>query len=183
MDLLRVLLIGESQVGKTSILTRFVKQKYEESPTTIGVDFQVRHFETKHGKIKLQLWDTAGQERFHTITLAYFRGADIIGLVYDVHETNPYKALDYWYERIRAVRPDISIILVGNKADEIRPLCPKATQWARSHNMEYLECSAKNNLNIDSLFLKMIEMPRPRVQPPIPLLPPPVTPSPCCPIG
>ena len=165
---IRVLLVGETAVGKTALLTRLIDETFtENTAATIGVDFQIRHFETSSGIVKLQLWDTAGQERFRSITQSYFRGAEVIGLVYDVHDPS-FKNLEYWYKTIRDVRPEVPLLLIGNKADAPRSdaidsvdyattyyaqapySC--AREWATERKLGQEYCSDKSTLNITDGF-------------------------------
>jgi len=164
---IRVLLVGETAVGKTALLTRLIDETFTENTSaTIGVDFQIRHFETSSGRVKLQLWDTAGQERFRSITQSYFRGAEVIGLVYDVNEPR-YEALEYWYKTIRDVRPDVPILLIGNKADYATDHAQsRVTAWATERSLGHEYCSAKSNLNISEVFTHLcaIAQPAPKIK-------------------
>lgn len=160
METLRVLLIGDSQVGKTSLLTRFVSNQFTPQVSTIGVDFRVRVCETDRGPIRFQVWDTAGQERFRCITKAYFRGADVIAMVYDVSQPETLQALDYWYTTIQDIVPEVSLIVIGNKREGDSFNGNKGREWSNKRNILYAECSAKQNLNVEETFQQIGMLPR-----------------------
>ncbi|KAF7328901.1 Ras-related protein Rab-18 [Mycena venus] len=118
----KLLLIGNSSVGKSSLLLRFSDEQWlpeDESSATIGVDFRVHKMEVKGKKVKLSIWDTAGQERFRTITSSYYRGAQGIILVYDVSNRESFDALPRWFSELETYVSDKVVkILVGNKVDK-----------------------------------------------------------------
>ncbi|KAK4755310.1 hypothetical protein SAY87_009067 [Trapa incisa] len=129
--LIKLLLIGDSGVGKSCLLLRFSDGSFTTSfITTIGIDFKIRTIELDGKRIKLQIWDTAGQERFRTITTAYYRGAMGILLVYDVTDESSFNNIRNWIRNIEQHASDnVNKILVGNKADmdeskRVRPLFP-----------------------------------------------------------
>ncbi len=117
--LFKLLLIGDSGVGKSCILLRFADDTYTESfISTIGVDFKIRTIEVEGKVIKLQIWDTAGQERFRTITSSYYRGAHGIIMVYDITETESFKNVSNWNNEIAKYASEgVRKLLVGNKCD------------------------------------------------------------------
>jgi Ras-related protein Rab-8A len=117
--LIKLLLIGDSGVGKSCLLLRFSDGSFTTSfITTIGIDFKIRTIELDGKRIKLQIWDTAGQERFRTITTAYYRGAMGILLVYDVTDESSFNNIRNWIRNIEQHASDnVNKILVGNKAD------------------------------------------------------------------
>ncbi|XP_047361302.1 ras-related protein Rab-10 isoform X2 [Vespa velutina] len=130
--LFKLLLIGDSGVGKTCILFRFSDDAFSTTfISTIGIDFKIKTVELKGKKIKLQIWDTAGQERFHTITTSYYRGAMGIMLVYDITNEKTFENIVKWLRNI----------------DEI----------AREHGIRFMETSAKANINIDRAFSELAE--------------------------
>ncbi|KAI5395385.1 Ras- protein RABE1a, variant 2 [Lathyrus oleraceus] len=126
--LIKLLLIGDSGVGKSCLLLRFSDGSFTTSfITTIGIDFKIRTIELDGKRIKLQIWDTAGQERFRTITTAYYRGAMGILLVYDVTDESSFNNIKNWIRNIEQHASDnVNKILVGNKADmdESKRVCP-----------------------------------------------------------
>nr|CDS34289.1 small GTP binding protein [Hymenolepis microstoma] len=154
----KLLLIGDSGVGKSCILVRFTDDTYYENfSSTIGVDFKIRTVDLDGHHIKLQIWDTAGQERFRTMTVAYYRGAHGIIMVYDVTSKESFRNIETtWLEEIkRHARPDVIKILVANKSDldEDRKITyEQGAEFAKLHGMEFFETSAKNASNVEEAF-------------------------------
>lgn len=159
--LYKVLIVGESGVGKSSILLRFCEEPFVESYiSTIGVDFKIKTLHINGKTYRLQIWDTAGQERFKTITSSYYRGSHGILLVYDVTDINSFKALSTWCEEIKKHVSDIGMIIIGNKIDIKNQRIvdsAEARQYADAHDSGYMETSAKNDTNIDSAFIELIK--------------------------
>ncbi|XP_078618764.1 ras-related protein Rab-39B-like [Branchiostoma floridae x Branchiostoma japonicum] len=155
----RLILIGDSTVGKSSLLRRFTDGKFiEYSDPTVGVDFFARLMEVEPGKrVKLQLWDTAGQERFRSITRSYYRNSVGAVLVYDVTNRKSFEHLEsWWHEAKQHTMPhNMVFILVGHKIDlasEREVSQEEGQQFARTHDMSYLETSAKNAENVEKAF-------------------------------
>merc|ERR1711934_231249 len=121
--LIKLLLIGDSGVGKSCLLCRYSDDVFNSNfITTIGIDFKIRTIELDGAKIKLQIWDTAGQERFRTITQAYYRGAMGILLVYDVTDKKSFEHIKEWTKSIDQHASETAVkILVGNKCDIPQP--------------------------------------------------------------
>ncbi|KAJ4908864.1 Ras-related protein RABE1d [Raphanus sativus] len=159
--LIKLLLIGDSGVGKSCLLLRFSDDTFTTSfITTIGIDFKIRTVELDGKRIKLQIWDTAGQERFRTITTAYYRGAMGILLVYDVTDESSFNNIRNWMKNIEQHASDnVNKILVGNKADmdESKRAIPtaKGQALADEYGIKFFETSAKTNLNVESVFLSI----------------------------
>ncbi|CAK9215725.1 unnamed protein product [Sphagnum troendelagicum] len=157
-ELIKLLLIGDSGVGKSCLLLRFSDDTFTTSfITTIGIDFKIRTIELDNRRIKLQIWDTAGQERFRTITTAYYRGAMGILLVYDVTDESSFNNIRNWIRNIELHASDnVNKILVGNKADmdESRRVVPtaKGQALADEYGIKFFETSAKTNLNVEHVF-------------------------------
>merc|ERR1719233_719803 len=156
--LFKLLLIGDSGVGKSCLLLRFADDTYTESYiSTIGVDFKIRTVELDGKTCKLQIWDTAGQERFRTITSSYYRGAHGIIIVYDVTDNETFDNVRQWlYEIDRYASESVNKLLVGNKCDLKDKKAverDEADQLATSINMKFLETSAKNSHNVENAFL------------------------------
>nr|CAH8832834.1 unnamed protein product [Trichobilharzia regenti] len=155
--LFKLLLIGDSGVGKTSILFRFSEDEFNSTfIATIGIDFKIRTLEMDGKKIKLQIWDTAGQERFRTITTAYYRGAMGIMLVYDVTNGNSFDNISTWMNNIsQHANQDVEKMLLGNKCDACaaRVVPTEAgLQLANSYGIRFMETSAKSDINITEAF-------------------------------
>ncbi|KAH8961672.1 hypothetical protein BDL97_05G061200 [Sphagnum fallax] len=157
-ELIKLLLIGDSGVGKSCLLLRFSDDTFTTSfITTIGIDFKIRIIELDNRLIKLQIWDTAGQERFRTITTAYYRGAMGILLVYDVTDESSFNNIRNWIRNIELHASDnVNKILVGNKADmdESKRAVPtaKGQALADEFGIKFFETSAKTNLNVENVF-------------------------------
>ncbi|OQS00286.1 Rab1 family GTPase [Thraustotheca clavata] len=158
--LFKLVLIGDSGVGKSCLLLRFADDAFTESYiTTIGVDFRFRTVKIDKKTVKLQIWDTAGQERFRTITSAYYRGADGIIMVYDVTSQESFDHVNDWLNEVnRYASEGTCKLLVGNKSDiTSRKVVSYETAkaFADSLAIPFLETSAKNAQNVEEAFLTM----------------------------
>jgi len=156
--LFKLLLIGDSGVGKSCLLLRFADDTYTESYiSTIGVDFKIRTITVDGKKVKLQIWDTAGQERFRTITSSYYRGAHGIIVVYDVTDQATFNNVKQWLEEIdRYACESVQKLLIGNKCDleDQRAVdVESAKEFAESLNIPFLETSAKGPSNVEEAFI------------------------------
>ncbi|XP_066464910.1 ras-related protein Rab-13 [Eleutherodactylus coqui] len=155
--LFKLLLIGDSGVGKTCLIVRFSEDSFNSTYiSTIGIDFKIRTTEIQGKKIKLQVWDTAGQERFKTITTAYYRGAMGIILVYDISDERSFENIQNWMKSIREnAAAGVERMLLGNKCDmENRRKVPKerGEKLAKDHGIRFFETSAKSSQNVDEAF-------------------------------
>ncbi|PNW76964.1 hypothetical protein CHLRE_11g482900v5 [Chlamydomonas reinhardtii] len=159
----KVLLVGDSGVGKSCILTRFTSGSFEENTTsTIGVDFKVKYLEAEGKRCKLTVWDTAGQERFRTLTSSYYRGAQGIIFVYDVTRRETFEALEgAWmreWDMYSTVEGAIQMV-VANKTD-LDSARQVATQeghdFARRHGCLFVETSAKGNVAVGQAFEELL---------------------------
>lgn len=151
----KVVLIGNSGVGKSSVLSRYTDDHFSDNYiSTIGVDFKIKSLECNNKKINLQIWDTAGQERFRSIVNSYYKGAHGIILVYEVTSQSSFKSLEYWINEVKKYNTsDVPILLLGNKVDlEREVLKSDAESYASRNNFLYIETSAKKNTNIDNIF-------------------------------
>lgn len=162
--LFKILIIGDSNVGKSCILMRFSDDCFTESHiSTIGVDFKIRTIVNTDTdkKSKLQIWDTAGQERFRTITSSYYRGSNGILVVFDTTIINSFNNIPMWLEEIASyTTKKIPIILIGNKSDietHRTVSYEEAKDFADSKGMMYIETSAKNGKNIEKTFFELTE--------------------------
>lgn len=159
--LFKILLIGDSSVGKTSILLRYIDNTYSgEFQATIGVDFKVSTVKINSKVIKLQLWDTAGQDRFKNIVASYYRGAQGIFIVYDMTNRISFTNVTKWYQETINYLPETTVrFLIGNKCDMNSPFRvvshEEASNLANSLGIEYLETSAKNSINVGDIFNQM----------------------------
>lgn len=160
--LIRLLLIGESGVGKTCMLCRFIEEGFI-SPhiSTIGIDFKMKTLMIGGVRTRIQVWDTAGQERFDTVTSQYFRRAQGVLLVYDITSETSFQNLDKWLKMMHEhSADDMDVLLVGNKADaeNVRTVSREdAEKFAKSHSMDYIEVSAHEGSNIYQAFSRLAE--------------------------
>ncbi|KAJ4834914.1 Ras- protein RABA6a [Turnera subulata] len=159
--LFKAVLIGDSAVGKSNLLSRFSRDEFRlDSKPTIGVEFAYRNIKVGDKLIKAQIWDTAGQERFRAITSSYYRGALGALLVYDITRRATFDNLKKWLHELREFgNPDIVVILVGNKADiahsrEVEK--EDAQNLAEAEGLCFMETSALENLNVEEAFMEMI---------------------------
>ncbi|KAJ3249279.1 GTP-binding protein [Chytriomyces hyalinus] len=162
--LIKLLLIGDSGVGKSCLLLRFSDDSFTPSfITTIGIDFKIRTIELDGKRIKLQIWDTAGQERFRTITTAYYRGAMGIILVYDVTDERSFKNIRNWIHNIEQNASEgVNKILVGNKCDMLEKKVINKDQGqtlADEYGIKFLETSAKSNIGVEETFFTLARSP------------------------
>ncbi|KAL7677716.1 hypothetical protein ACOME3_003954 [Neoechinorhynchus agilis] len=159
--LFKLLLIGDSGVGKTCVLNRFVDATFSTTfISTIGIDFKIRTIELDGKRIKLQIWDTAGQERFKTITTAYYRGAMGIMLVYDISNEKTFDNIKNWIRTIEMhAADDVVRMIIGNKCDievERRKVKKeRGEQVANEYGVHFLETSAKGNIGIEEAFFTL----------------------------
>ena len=157
--LFKLVLIGDSGVGKSCLLLRFADDAFTESYiSTIGVDFRFRTVKIDNKTVKLQIWDTAGQERFRTITSAYYRGADGIIMVYDVTSQDSFTHVNDWLNEVnRYASEGTCKLLVGNKSDRTDKVVQfeAAKAFADGLKIPFLETSAKNASNVEQAFLTM----------------------------
>ncbi|XP_056628006.1 ras-related protein Rab-18a [Triplophysa dalaica] len=159
---LKILIIGESGVGKSSLLLRFTDDTFDpDIGATIGVDFKVKTLAVDGNKAKLAIWDTAGQERFRTLTPSYYRGAQGVILVYDVTRQETFAKLDNWLTELDTycTRNDLVKMLVGNKIDQEDREVERdvGLKFARKHSMLFIEASAKTRDGVQCTFEELVE--------------------------
>lgn len=155
----RIILIGDSTVGKSSLLKYFTDGKFSElCDPTVGVDFFARLIEVKNGvRVKLQLWDTAGQERFRSITRSYYRNSVGVMIVFDITKRQSFDNITGWLAEAKFhIEPHQAVyMIVGHKADcesERQVTYREASQFAHLNGLKYLETSAKNGQNVEESF-------------------------------
>ncbi|CAM8945533.1 unnamed protein product [Rhodiola kirilowii] len=168
--LLKVIVLGDSGVGKTSLMNQYVHKRFSQQyKATIGADFVTKELQIDDRLVTLQIWDTAGQERFQSLGVAFYRGADCCVLVYDVNVMRSFETLDNWHEEFlkQASPPDLKafpFMLLGNKIDvdggNSRVVSEKkAKEWCTSKGkMSYFETSAKEDYNVDAAFLSIAKI-------------------------
>ncbi|EQC42280.1 Ras-like protein Rab-11B [Saprolegnia diclina VS20] len=161
---LKVVLIGDSGVGKSNLVQRFTKNKYNEASTqTIGFEFAAKTIRVGDRRIKAQIWDTAGQERFQSLTAAYYRNAVGALIVYDITNRASFEHVTHWLAQIHEhAHENVVLILVGNKCDlahrpntrQVSTL--EAARFAETHHMEFVEASALDSTNVVEAFKRII---------------------------
>lgn len=151
----KILLLGESAVGKSSLMLQFTDNKFKDYiMQTIGVDFKTKIITVSNTQIKLQIFDTAGQEKFRTITRTYYQGAKGILVVFDISRYETFRLTKYWIDSIKEqISGKVDIVLVGNKDDLVRAVDrEEAEKFAKENGIPYFESSAKNNKNVEEIF-------------------------------
>ncbi|KNA09637.1 hypothetical protein SOVF_151790 [Spinacia oleracea] len=157
----KVVLIGDSAVGKSQLLARFARNEFSiDSKATIGVEFQTRTLIIDTKTVKAQIWDTAGQERYRAVTSAYYRGAVGAMLVYDITKRQTFDHVSRWLEELRShADNNMIIMLIGNKSDlgSLRAVSIEdAKEFAEREGLFFLETSALEALNVEIAFLTIL---------------------------
>ena len=159
--ILKVMVLGDSGVGKTSILNQYVSKAFTNSyKVTLGSDFQIMDLDAVGQKVRLQLWDTAGQEKYRSLSISYYRGSDACVFVFDLTDKLSFQNLDGWVKAFldqidESKQKGFPVILLGNKADAGNNAVASDTvrQWcAQNNDMSYFEVSAKTRAGIDAAF-------------------------------
>lgn len=159
--LFKVVLIGDSGVGKSNLLSRFTRNEFNlESKSTIGVEFATKSIQVDSKTVKAQIWDTAGQERYRAITSAYYRGAVGALLVYDISKRATFENVERWLKELRDhAEPNIVIMLVGNKSDlrHKRAVSTEdAMSFAETNSLAFIETSALDATGVDEAFRQIL---------------------------
>uniref|UniRef100_A0A3P9NYI1 Ras-related protein Rab-3 n=1 Tax=Poecilia reticulata TaxID=8081 RepID=A0A3P9NYI1_POERE len=159
----KILIIGNSSVGKTSFLFRYADDSFTPAfVSTVGIDFKVKTIYRNDKRIKLQIWDTAGQERYRTITTAYYRGAMGFILMYDITNEESFNAVQDWSTQIKTYSWDnAQVLLVGNKCDmedERVVVSDRGRQLSEQLGFEFFEASAKDNINVKQTFERLVDI-------------------------
>ena len=159
---LKILIIGDSFVGKTSLLLKYCDGQFPETHmATIGVEFKDKTIKLNGREIKLQIWDTSGQERFRSITQNFYRNADGIIFVFDVTKTETFSHIKDWLLDAQVEDSDIKRILVGNKSDLVEDRVidkAKMESFGETKKMKFFETSAKNGSNVDLIFTEIASL-------------------------
>lgn len=159
--LYKIVLIGDSGVGKSNLLSRFTRDEFLlESRSTIGVEFATKSTTINGKVIKVQIWDTAGQEKYRAITTTYYRHAVGALLVYDISKRVTFESLERWLQEMRDhADASIVIMVVGNKSDlksQTATLSDEALAFAEKNNLAFIETSALDSTNVETAFMKLI---------------------------
>ncbi|CAA2973174.1 ras-related protein RABA4d-like [Olea europaea var. sylvestris] len=157
----KIVLIGDSAVGKSQLLARFARNEFNlESKATIGVEFQTKTLVIDNKMVKAQIWDTAGQERYRAVTSAYYRGAVGAMLVYDMTKLQSFDHMASWLEELRGhADKNIVVMLIGNKCDlgTLRAVPTEdAQEFAEKENLYFMETSALEETNVESAFMTIL---------------------------
>ncbi|MFX1378838.1 MAG: Rab family GTPase [Promethearchaeota archaeon] len=158
--ILKIVLLGEANVGKTSLVYRFIEDKFRENyKSTLGVNLLKKDMElNSFGFVSAQIWDLGGQESFKSLRKLYLEGANGALLVYDMTSQKSFEKLDDWVQSFREARDDAPIILIGNKSDltnQIKIDENKSAEYANMNNMGLIITSAKTGQNVEEAFIKL----------------------------
>ena len=162
---IKLMLVGDTAAGKSSLLARYVDDKFHDTfMSTIGIDFRLKTISVGGRAVKLQIWDTAGQERFRTITASYYRGAQGILLIYDVSNRVSFLHLERWHAECQRYAEAPSMVVVGTKTDAAaarrQVSAEEAEAWAAAHDCAYIECSAKDPSSVATIAALFAELAR-----------------------
>ena len=160
---LKIVLLGDSGVGKTNIISRFTKNIFSpNSKATIGVEFFCKTYKINNKILKIEIWDTAGQERYKSITSVYYKGAKGALIVYDITSRKSFDNVDKWIEEIKEkTSKDIKLIIIGNKIDlkDSREISTKEAMYKfKGMDIPLMETSAADDTNINEAFLDLIKI-------------------------
>ena len=172
--IIKVLIIGNSSVGKSCMLARYSEGEFPEGQkATIGIDFKLRQLDIDGRLVKLQIWDTAGQEKFRTITRAYYRGATGVLIIYDVTDEKSFRDVNQWYESVEEnTSSETVLVLCANKCDIVQEgeegssggrdrrvvSTERGRALANEYDIPYFESSAKDDVGVDELFLEISKL-------------------------
>eukprot|EP01017_Pseudomicrothorax_dubius_P036446 TRINITY_DN5216_c0_g1_i3.p1 TRINITY_DN5216_c0_g1~~TRINITY_DN5216_c0_g1_i3.p1 ORF type:complete len:216 (-),score=48.70 TRINITY_DN5216_c0_g1_i3:125-772(-) len=158
--LFKIVLVGDSGVGKSCLLLRFADDSFNENYlATIGVDFRFKTIEIDQSTVKLQMWDTAGQEKFRCITNAYYKGADAVVIVFDTNNRTSFENVSLWLDQVQEfASEEVEVILAGNKCDlqytrEVN--VDEILEYSKANRLTYHEVSAKMNIKVFELFVSL----------------------------
>ena len=177
--MIKLILIGDSGVGKTSLLNRFVTEEFSQTyKATIGADFMRKEIVVDDKHVSLQLWDTAGQERFQSLGSSFYRGADACILVYDITLQKSFDSIISWKQEFLSQcgpnNPEtFPFMVVGNKCDlevDRAVSLAKSNQWARDQDLPLIEASAKDNIRIEEIFIEIAKKTLKREKVTVPVL-------------
>ena len=161
--LYKILILGDSSVGKTCFLMRYADNIFQETHmSTIGIDYKLKNIYLENDRlVKLQIWDTAGQDRFHSITKTYYKGANGIVLIYSVIDKKTFENVKNWLNNIKNEASDkVVVFLVGNKidAEDLRQVSyEQGEDMAENYKLQFFECSAKTGENIEATFNALVK--------------------------
>jgi len=155
----KIVFLGKSGVGKTSITIRFCRDFFADATeTTIGASFLTKMMTINDRQIKFEMWDTAGQERYRALAPMYYRNADAAVLVYDLTDPDSFSSVQSWYQELQKHVPNCIVFLTGNKldkADDRKVARETAEEFSNQKECPYLEVSSKTGENVEELFTKL----------------------------
>jgi len=159
---IKITLLGEKNVGKTSLVYRFIENKFRENyKATLGVNLLKKELDIGgYGGVSAQIWDLGGQESFKSLRSLYLEGANGALVIFDMTDTNTFEKLNEWIQDFRKARGDAPIILIGNKSDlknQIKITEKEASKFAKNNTMELIITSAKTGENVENAFIKLTE--------------------------
>ena len=157
----KIVLIGDSSVGKTNILSKYILDEYDpDTQATIGVELSTKNYTFDNNEVKVQIWDTAGQEKYRSITSSYYKGAHGCLLVYDITRKATFENIDKWLAEIKlSSNNEINMVLIGNKCDledKREVSIEEAQNKAKLLNMAFMETSALNGTNVEKAFNELV---------------------------
>ncbi len=157
--LLKVVIVGNGAVGKTSLIRRWCEGRFEHARTvTIGVDFQTHRVALPGGAVKLSIWDVAGQDRFATVREGFYRGARAAALVYDLSQPESVADLPRWLAEVQRREPAVDWLVVGNKCDLAAEASNAGAQFAAAHGKPFVLTSALSGQGVDEMFRLLAEI-------------------------
>jgi len=159
----KVVVVGEAEVGKTCLLIRYVENSYDPTPSTVDIDMKAKMITDPDGKtVKYAIWDTAGQERFRSITSSLFHGVSGVIVACDISSAESFEKIESWLELVKQyIFADTPILLVGNKSDLESSRCVKlsdATLLGKKYDLEYMEASAKTGNGVNEAFQRLADI-------------------------
>ena len=160
--ILKILTLGDTMVGKSSIVLRFAEDKFDDNQfATIGIDFKTKYIKIADSSVKVLIWDTAGQEKFQNIAKQYYKGANGVLLIYDIGSRKSFERIDFWLKELKENNriDELFICLVGNKIDleDKRVITTEeGEKYAKDNNILFFEVSAKTGKGVVELFNKVI---------------------------
>ena len=160
--LLKFIVIGDSSVGKSNIISKYKENKFDEKgQPSIGVQFIAKNVVIENTTFRLQVWDTAGQETFRSMTRIYYKNSSCAFIVYDITEKESFNHVESWISECKKIAPEtVLLVLIGNKSDlnESREVSyEEGLKFAEKNKMLFFETSAKNGVNIENIFKKSVE--------------------------
>jgi len=158
----KIILIGPSAVGKTSLINRYVKNQFTDYKPTLGVDFLLKQIDLEGKFVKLTIWDIGGHEKFKALHKSYYQGTNGALLIFDLTRKRTFDEMEVWYTEMKEIlERKIPFILIGNKVDLIKnsPAAIKediAIEYAKNHGSSYIQTSAKTGENVENAFIELV---------------------------